>query len=239
MEGRWRVTQTLVAYNAPLGREFLAYGNDQVAQKVLQEQQKQLGIPVEFELRYLRTQRNNTVEDRAFNVRSRLDAFAGKQVVKSVGYVDVPANTREDALKAGNGPEDPLLTTIINFKGAVQKIFITAFQTEQDKEGNVWRGLASQRTVFAAPGAGYNPLTVDEEAVTAIRRGPNNNDNNTKGVRGRFRLLGYLNPNDKLFFKAGNKAVTIADYSLQYSYVGEVEQPSTTATATTTTSPPI
>eukprot|EP00435_Cladocopium_sp_Y103_P045381 s1159_g13.t1 len=209
MEGRWRVEQTLQGYAAPLGKPYLANGQSAVAEKVLAEQQSQLGKPVTFELRYIRTQRNNIVEDRAFNTRAKLNAFAGRDVVKSVEYVDVPDNTRESATQGGNGPEDPLRTVVVNFKGAVQKIFITALQFETAADGNVWRGLASTRTLFAAPGAGYNPLTVDEEVVTALKRSAGT-------VTGRLRLLGFLNPNDQLFFKAGNRAVSIADYSLKF-----------------------
>lgn len=209
MEGRWRVEQTLQGYAAPLGKPYLANGQSAVAEKVLAEQQSQLGKPVTFELRYIRTQRNNIVEDRAFNTRAKLDAFAGRDVVKGVEYVDVPDNTRESAMQGGNGAEDPLRTVVVNFKGAVQKIFITALQFETAADGDVWRGLASTRTLFAAPGAGYNPLTVDEEVVTALKR-------SAGSVTGRLRLLGFLNPNDQLFFKAGNRAVSIADYSLKF-----------------------
>lgn len=73
----------------------------------------------------------------------------------------------------------------MNFKGAVQKVFITAFETELSPENDIWRGVASTRTLFAAPGAGYNPLTVDEEVVTALKK-------TDTGVRGRLRLLGFL-----------------------------------------------
>ena len=85
------------------------------------------------------------------------------------------------------------------------------------------RGLTSTRTLFAAPGAGYNPLTVDEEVVLALKQMEGS------AVKGRLRLVGFLppgtkaslkawdfrNPNDQLYFKAGNRAVSIADYSLK------------------------
>ncbi|CAJ1438586.1 unnamed protein product, partial [Effrenium voratum] len=119
MEGRWRVEQTLEGYAAPMGKQFLANGRGEVADKVLAEQQSQLGQAVSFELRYIRTQRNNIVEDRAFNTRAKLNAFAGREVVKSVEYVEVPDNTRESALQAGNSEADPLRTVVANFKGAV------------------------------------------------------------------------------------------------------------------------
>lgn len=43
------------------------------------------------------------------------------------------------ALQGGNGEQDPLRTVVVSFKGAVQKIFITALQFESS--GNAWRGL--------------------------------------------------------------------------------------------------
>merc|ERR1712108_132732 len=102
--------------------------------------------------------------------------------------------------------------------GGVQKIYVTAFRTEDDEGGDVWRGAASTRTQLAAPGAGYNPITVDEEVLTEYRRlfgGAGGT------VVGRVRLLGFLNPFDPLFFQAGNRAVTIADYALELTPVRE------------------
>lgn len=39
------------------------------------------------------------------------------------------------------------------------------------------------------------------------------------GVKGMVRILGYLNPNDALYFAAGQKAVTVSDYEVTYSKV--------------------
>jgi len=217
MEGRWRVTQTLQAYSAPLGKRFLANGNLDIASKTLSDEQRRLGKPVEFELRYVRTQRGNIVEDRIFNTAARFNAFAGRRVVRSAEYADSPSSNREASLKAGNGPEDPLLNTLLTFKGQVWKVFITSFQTESGDGGDVWRGLASTRSLIAAPGSGANPFAVDEEVVTALRRQRGGNVR----VRGRLRLVGFLNPNDPMYFEAGNRAVTVADYSLQYAPVSE------------------
>lgn len=205
MEGRWQVEQTLGKYTAPLGKKFLGA----TAEKTLAEEQKRLGTPISFELRYVRTARGNLVEDRAFNVRSRLDAFAGKKVVREVAYADVPNFGREDMMKKGDGPNDPLLTVVIQFKGATQKQFITRFLTELGDDGNVFRVLACQRSLFAI--GSEAAVAVDEEVTTSLRRKPDGS------VAGRLRLLGFLNPNDALFFDAANKAVTIADYSLRFT----------------------
>lgn len=58
------------------------------------------------------------------------------------------------------------------------------------------RGLTSTRTLFAAPGAGYNPLTVDEEVVLALKQMEGS------AVKGRLRLVGFLPPGTKGLFKS-------------------------------------
>lgn len=217
MEGSWHVVATLDKVVAPLGLKFVSNGGSDIraAQSTMDEQAKQLGVPVEYDLRFLKTARGNVVEDRLFNSESKINAYAGRPVVKRVRYADVPGSNREDATKRGDGPDDPLLTTVVYTKGAVQKVFITAFQSEPEATSadgaSVWRGCQSTRTLFAAPSAGYNPLAVDEEVVTEFRRTAAGN------ILGRIRLLGFLNPNDPLFFQAGNKAVTIAEYALRFS----------------------
>lgn len=216
LEGRWHVRAVLTNYSAPLGLKFVSSGATdlRIAQRTLDEQRKRLGTPVEYDLRYVRTRRGNVVEDRLASAAARLNAYAGKTVVKRVAYADVPGSNREEAEKRGDGPEDPLLTTLIYFKGGVQKVFVTGFQSEEDVANVAWRGSSSTRTLFAAPGAGYNPIAVDEEVLTEYRQVPG-----TAGAAGRVRLLGFLNPTDPLYFQAGNKAVTMAEYALELSPV--------------------
>jgi len=206
MEGEWKVVQTLEKYSAPLGKKFISSSVEE-ADKALADQQKQLGKPVTVTLRYIRTKRGNLVEDRTNNLAQRLDAFAGRQVVTNTTYSDAPNFGREDMIKKGDGPDDPLLTTVVYFKGAVQKTFITAFETESGE--NFFRGLESKRSLYRI---GTNAaFAVDEEVVTGLKRKPDGT------IIGRLRLLGYLNPNNPSFFETQNKAVTVADYSLMFS----------------------
>lgn len=51
------------------------------------------------------------------------------------------------------------------------------------------------------------PITTDQEVLSQYRR-------EGDAVLGRVRVVGYLNPNDKLFFDAKQKAVTVSDYNL-------------------------
>ena len=53
------------------------------------------------------------------------------------------------ALQSGNGEQDPLRTVVVNFKGAVQKIFITALQFESDANAFWGALLMSQRLLLA------------------------------------------------------------------------------------------
>lgn len=205
IEGRWQVQQALAKYSAPLGKKFLGA----MAEKTLAEKQQQLGKPVAFELRYVRTAQGNIVEDRAFNLKSRLNALAGRQVVKEVTYAEVPMY---GPTKKSDGPDDPQLATVVQFEGgAPQKQFITRFVTERGDEGNVFRALVSQRSVF--PTGSGAVVSADEEVMTSLRRKPDGS------IVGRLRLVGYLNPKDDLYFDAANRAVAIADYSMKFTAI--------------------
>lgn len=102
MEGEWDATQTLTSTKAPLGLRFIGgpQGSIEVAQKTMEEQSKRIGDPVNLRLRFVKTNLG-VVEDRAFNLRSRLDAFAGKSVVASVNYADVRESNRASVLASG------------------------------------------------------------------------------------------------------------------------------------------
>jgi len=226
-EGYWHVRAVLTNYSVPLGLYYLSNGgrNQQAAEKAIAEQRKRVGTPEEYDLRFMRTQSGNVVEDRTFNTAQRINAYAGRKVIKFIEYVDVPGNTREDALKRGDGFDDPLLSVLITFKGRVQKVFVTGFSTETSKGADgadIWRSSQSTRTLLAAPGSNYNPFAVDEEVLTEMRQEPGG------AVTGRVRLLGFLNPSDELYFSAGSKAVTIADYALTFT---KIQEPASEAAA--------
>eukprot|EP00929_Paragymnodinium_shiwhaense_P005178 TRINITY_DN106803_c0_g1_i1.p1 TRINITY_DN106803_c0_g1~~TRINITY_DN106803_c0_g1_i1.p1 ORF type:complete len:374 (-),score=46.26 TRINITY_DN106803_c0_g1_i1:6-1127(-) len=228
MEGRWHVQAKLVNYGAPLGLRFV--GRDmRIAAQSLAEQRKRLGQVVEYDLQYVKTKRGHIAEDKIFSAASRTNAYAGRQVVKKVEYVDMDYSNRQGSMQSGDAPDDPLRTIILYFKGGLQRVFVTSFLSEAgeaneepEAASSMWRASVNSRTLFGAPGAGYNPLTVDEELLTEFQRVSQPGE--PEKVRGRVRLAGFLNPQDPLYFDSGNKAVTIADYEL------ELSRPATTAT---------
>ena len=56
----------------------------------------------------------------------------------------------------------------------------------------------------------FPPITTDAETIVALE--PEAADANV--LRGRLRLISYLQPYDPLYFAAGRKSVSISDYSL-------------------------
>merc|ERR1712008_333939 len=122
MEGLWSVQAKLTNYSAPLGLRYVSSGgsNEEMAKQSLAEQQRRLGVPVDYSLRYFKTKRQQVVEDRLFNLAAREDAYAGRNVTKRVVYADTPGSTREDAMKRGDGPDDPLLAALLYSKLGVQ-----------------------------------------------------------------------------------------------------------------------
>eukprot|EP00966_Prymnesium_polylepis_P257955 5958614-Prymnesium_polylepis.1 len=83
--GRWECTSTLQACSTPLGVQFIgAPGRPpSEAEATAAQTRAQVGKPVTLELRWLEDGKGGAVENRPFNVRSRLDAFAGRQVVRA------------------------------------------------------------------------------------------------------------------------------------------------------------
>ncbi len=112
MEGTWEVTQTLVNVATPLGTKFIGgpAGSEAIATETLKEQQKQLNIPVNLNLRFVKT-KFGVAEDRLFNTRQRLNAFAGRAVVSTVEYANVGGSNRASVLAMGGTENDPLQTT--------------------------------------------------------------------------------------------------------------------------------
>ncbi|KAL7455556.1 hypothetical protein ACHAWC_007102 [Mediolabrus comicus] len=212
MEGEWDATQTLTSTKAPLGLRFIGgpQGSIEVAQKTMDEQSKRIGEPVNLRLRFVKTNLG-VVEDRAFNLRSRLDAFAGKSVVASVNYADVRESNRASVLASGGKEDDPLTTTLVYFKGpAAQKTFVISHGQDPldcDKE---WSGYELDRGIFALTNNNIAPpVTTDTEVLYSFSK-----DGNDK-VEGKLRLAGYLNPqSDSLYFEAKNRAVSLTDYTL-------------------------
>lgn len=215
MAGDWDATQTLISTKAPLGMKFIGgpQGSIDVAQKVMNDQTKRLNEPVELKLRFVKTNWG-VVEDRAYNLRSRLDSFAGKSVVASVNYADVRESNRASLLAAGGLESDPLMTTLVYFKGpAAQKTFVISFgQDPSDivSRSDKWSGYELDRSIFALTNQSTAPpVTTDTEIIYSFKRIGDDR------VEGRLRLAGYLNPqSDQLYFEAKNRAVSLTDYTI-------------------------
>ena len=141
MAGTWDVEQTLTRAEAPLGLKFIGgpRGDLAIAQKSLDEQRSRIGQPQKLKLRFVRT-KFGVVEDRLYNTRSRLDAFAGKAVVSSVEYAETGGNNRRGNVVLGGSADDPLITTVTYYKGpAAQKVFSVARSTEASDD--LWRAV--------------------------------------------------------------------------------------------------
>lgn len=181
-----------------------------MAKATMSEQEQRLNQPVRLKLKFVKT-KFGVVEDRAFNLKSRLNSFAGKNVVASVEYADVRESNRAAVLAAGGEETDPLTTTVVYFKGpAAQKTFVIS-HGQDPLDGDDWSGYEVDRSIFALTNTNTAPpVTTDTEVLYEFRK-----IGNGDVVEGRLRLAGYLNPQaDKLYFDARNRAVSLNDYTL-------------------------
>ncbi len=173
MEGEWDAVQTLVSTKAPLGLKFIGgpQGSLDVAQKTMDEQAKRVNEQVNLKLRFVKTN-FGVVEDRAFNLRSRLDSFAGKSVVASVNYADVKESNRASILASGGTEEDPLTTTLVYFKGpAAQKTFVISHGQDPLDKQDEWSGYELDRSIFALTNNSIAPpLTTDPEVIYSFSK---------------------------------------------------------------------
>ena len=219
LQGTWNLTQTLVSVETPLGLPYAGGPNgvESIAEKSITEARSKLGLPVELQVRYIPSN-GLVVEDRLFNTQQRLDTFAGRRVVAQVEYADTRASNRAAFRAVTRQNDNPLETTFIRFKGpAAQKTFVTAHHRDVASGWLVaaqidpvrWVGFECQRSLFALTNQSTAPpITTDTELVFSFDKLDEHH------VQGRLRIAGYLNPNDKLYFQARNRAVTIQDYEL-------------------------
>jgi hypothetical protein len=161
------------------------------------------------------------MEDRAFNARSRFDAFAGRQVVRSSVACEADESRIRDGRSAADVRAGRLAAcTLIDFKGggATQKVLVNSLR--------VAVSTGSDRVIFSeftrstlarilAQGDTRNfpPITIDSESIVELVR--TSGDEQPMVVQGRLRLVDYLNPNDQLYFAAGKRSVAISDYLLR------------------------
>jgi hypothetical protein len=234
LQGTWRVQQTLVNVTTPLGLPYIGgpNGDVSIAQKSIMETQSKFGQPVSLQLRFVKT-KWGVVEDRLYNNAQRLNAFAGRTVVATVDYANVGASNRNAILQNGGTMEDPLQTVLIKYKGpAAQKIFVTSHSstttttTTTTLENSVTGGGSStkhyvsegQRSIFALTNENTSPpIFTDTETLYEFVATPTTESSlPPKMVTARLRLVGYLNAQqDKLYFDARNRAVSLLDYTLE------------------------
>lgn len=217
MSGEWSVTQTLEKVSTPLGLKFIGgpNGSTQIATDTMEEAHKQIGVPVSLNLRYVST-KWGVAEDRLYNTRQRLDAFAKKSVVAQVEYADVKASNRQSVLSMGGTQEDPLQTTMVRFKGpAAQKTFCISHGAEDTSDTNTWTSYELDRSIFALTNTNTAPpLTTDSELIWQMTRVDDTH------VTAKLRIAGYLNAqSDTLYFDAKQQAVSLQDYVLDYRKV--------------------
>jgi hypothetical protein len=211
LAGEWQVTQTLIDTATPLGLRFVGGPNgvEQIAKETMAEARRNIGKPVSLRLRYIPT-KWGIAEDRLFNTRQRLDAFAGKPVVANVEYANVGGSNRPSVLAMGGTEQDPLQTTVTRFKGpAAQKTFVVSHGAETLSD-NEWSGYELDRSIFALTNQNTAPpLTTDSELIWYFEQKDKDH------VQGKLRIAGYLNPqSDTLYFEARNRAVSLQDYTL-------------------------
>ena len=216
LNGEWKVTQTLVDMQAPLGMKYIGgpNGSLEIAEKTMNEARSQIDLPVQFKLRYLPT-KWGVAEDRLYNNQERLNAFAQKSVVASVQYADVGGSNRKSVLALGGTQDDPLQTTLVYFKGpAAQKSFVTSHgggaEEQKVMSETLWTGYEVQRSIFALTNQNTAPpITTDSEYIWSFERLDDNH------IRGKLRIAAYLNAqSDTLYFDARNRAVSLQDYTL-------------------------
>ena len=202
LEGRWEATQTLEQFTTPLGVQFIGAAGRPIseAEASAASTRAQLGRPVKLEVAF-----GPQHEERAANTAARLNAFAGREVVKRAR--DCEAS--DGGLLAGQ----PAACTLVEYSGPVdQKSLINRVRVEADADQvtiqEVTRIILARRLM---PGDTRNfpPITTDQEVLTSL-------DAPVGGTaRGRLRLVSYLQPLDPLYFAAGGKSVSISDYSLE------------------------
>jgi hypothetical protein len=220
LAGTWDVTQILRQVKSPLGLKFAGgpNGDESIARETMEQSQQQIDKPVKLQLRYIPT-KWGVAEDRLFNTKQRLNAFAGKSVVATVDYANVGGSNRHSVLALGGTENDPLQTTVTRFKGpAAQKSFVVSHGGDPvNTASDEWAGYELQRSIFALTNQNTAPpITTDSELIWSFRKLDDNH------VQGRFRIAGYLNAqNDKLYFEAGKRAVTLQDYTLDMVKVSD------------------
>ena len=211
LAGEWRCEQTLQAYSTPLGIQYIGAAGRPLSEATASAQQTkaQIGKPVILELRYSAVAGGGAVEDRPFNAKSRLDAFAGRPVVRAA-----------NSCGAAGVDSIGLSCTFVEFRGPIsQKQIVSSALVATPTSGAAGGTFVSSdctrailaRRKMAGDTRDFPPITTDSEVLVSLTP---NGDASPDAASGQLRLVEYLNPNDPLYFAAGRKSVSISDYSL-------------------------
>ena len=73
-----------------------------------------------------------------YNTRSRLDAFAGRAVVSSVEYAETGGNNRRGNVVLGGSADDPLITTVTQYKGPAAQKSVPVQEINVDVASMAW-----------------------------------------------------------------------------------------------------
>ncbi len=90
--GKWQVTATLEAVEAPLGTEF-------TNPAAFARSQREIGKPVVYTLRFYQNDQEQVIADRTFNTVSITQAYLGKGIIREV---IAPNTNRQTILMTGN-----------------------------------------------------------------------------------------------------------------------------------------
>lgn len=182
------------------------------AEQTAEQTRSQIGKPVNLRLRFTPFGPEGAREDRSFNARARIDAFAGRLVVRDAAECDTAAS--QDIL-AGK----PVACTFVEFRGPInQKLLVNNMRVEQQDDRVVFSEMSRSifaRRMVAGDTRSFPPITTDQETIVELTKLSDGR------VSGRLRLVSYLQPLDALYFAANKASVSISDYSLSLVPVTE------------------
>eukprot|EP00967_Tisochrysis_lutea_P104323 scaffold158295_cov30-Tisochrysis_lutea.AAC.1 len=204
LAGSWRCRQTLRAFVTPQGIQFIGVAGRPLseAQASAAETRSKIGSPVELELRYLPSG-DAAIEDRTFNTRSRIEAFAGRSVVATSRPCDETGQAIACVAVEYKGPANQ--QTLVNSArlglgdGTLKPFALSEFTR-----------VVFSRRLQPGDTRNFPPIITDQETLLQLTPSADGTF-----ATGRLRLVSYLQPLNELYFAAGRRAVAISDYSLE------------------------
>lgn len=173
------------------------------AEQTAEQTRSRIGNSVALRLKFVQFGADGAREDRAFNARARIDAFAGRDVVRSSIPCDEPA------------PQ--VACTYVEYTVPVnQKLLVNSIRAQRQDDRVVYSELS--RSIFArrlvsGDTRNFPPIITDQETILEFVR------SSESAVTGRIRLVSYLQPMDPLYFAANRMSVSISDYSIKLNKV--------------------